>query len=188
MFVGQRVTTPYGVGVILEVRNTEQVVVQPINWKMANDQKPTFYMSTSNVKPLFGINESVSCMFGIGIVKQIRSDDGIYVVTLSSWQLANRKSPTLYLNDQSLSKLESSPTSIVKSNSLSSFQVIYQLATTEKDFAKDAYKSKRFEEAKLRFAAAIDTMRVSASFVNEFRMRQCYIFYLLIEDRRRNVQ
>lgn len=160
MFVGQKVITPYGVGSVQEIRSNGQLVVVPSNWKLANNQKPTFYMNAASVKPFFGIDENIVCSFGAGVVKDIRDEDGIYVVTLTNWQLANGKSPTLYLNEQSLMR-PSSKHDEKKEPGPNSFALVYKDAMAEKDLAKAAYLAKRFEEAKLRYATAVDTMRVS---------------------------
>jgi len=47
----------------------------------------------------------VNTPFGKGLILKIRSEDGIYVVTLLNWKLATDKSPVLYLNKSALSKV-----------------------------------------------------------------------------------
>jgi hypothetical protein len=161
MFDGQSVTTPYGRCIVEKIRG-ECVVVRPTNWHLANNQPPTFYLNKASVQPFFNISEKVVCTFGIGIVQDIRND-GIYIVTLTNWQLANGKSPTLYLNEKSLSKTTSSSakTEEKKAVNPNSFALVFKDALAEKELAKVAYMAQRFEEAKLRYASAAEIMRVS---------------------------
>lgn len=42
-------------------------------------------------------------IYGTGVVQSIRSD-GIHVVTVQSWKLANNTSPTLYVQADALTK------------------------------------------------------------------------------------
>ena len=64
------------------------------------------------------VNEKVSCTFGKGYITEIRSD-GIHVVKLDNWKLANGKSPTCYLNKASLKSID---LDIHKSNISKAFQ------------------------------------------------------------------
>ena len=48
---GDKVTTPYGAGIVLGVRDSDNaVLVQPTNWVMDRGQKATFYMNPKDVK------------------------------------------------------------------------------------------------------------------------------------------
>jgi len=48
---GDRVTTPYGAGVVLGVRESDNtVIVQPSTWMMDRGQKATFFMNPKDVK------------------------------------------------------------------------------------------------------------------------------------------
>lgn len=160
MFVNQTVVTPYGVGKVLEVKADGKIVVQPTNWFLANNQTPTFYMNPNDVKPFYALNEKVVCSFGVGTIIDCRDVDGIYVVTLDNWKLANDKSPTLYLNEQSLKKYTKGSTES-KAESNFSFAVIYKRAIADKEAAKDLYVAQKFMEAKWRYSRAVEVLRVS---------------------------
>lgn len=140
MFQGQHVSTPYGPGVIKEIRYLEhneaesndvhsnskidKVIINPLNWKMAGGQLPTMYMNSRDVKPLYPIGCVVKTSFGKGIVVKIRTD-GIYVVHLEDWVLANNAVPVLYLNQQSISLIieENEPVRPQKTVSTSDEQI-----------------------------------------------------------------
>lgn len=160
MFVGQKVITPYGEGVVLEIRLGDKIVVQPTTWNLANNQRPTFYMNPNDVKPYFSVGDKVSSAFGSGKIVNYRNDDDIYIITLDNWQLADGKSPTLYLNEQSFKKY-SEPSILTQQDSKNSFVNVYQRAMTEKDLAKDLYVAQKFMEAKWRYSRAVETLRVS---------------------------
>jgi hypothetical protein len=158
VFVNQTVITPYGKGVV-QSKTPNQVVVQPSDWFLANDQRPTFYMSTKDVKPFYQIGETVSCSFGSAIVQNIRDEDGIYIVRSSAWVLANKKSPVFYMNEASLQKV--SLNNDTKRKKEVTFNFAFQAATKLKDLAKELYSEKRFIEAKLKYHEALEQIRVS---------------------------
>mmetsp|Transcript_10395 Transcript_10395/g.15801 ORF Transcript_10395/g.15801 Transcript_10395/m.15801 type:complete len:191 (-) Transcript_10395:135-707(-) len=101
VFLGQIVSTPYGVGKIVEKRENDLVVI-PTSWELAYGQKPTFYLSEQDVSPYFSVNDGVVTQYGYGKVDAIREEDGVYVVTLDTWHLATGNSPTLYLQGDNL--------------------------------------------------------------------------------------
>lgn len=68
-----------------------------------SDQKPSFYIRKEDVKSYFKVGDNVRTVYGTGIIKTIR-EDGVHVVTLNNWKLANNASPTLYLQSIALSK------------------------------------------------------------------------------------
>ena len=105
MFVDQLVSTPYGDGHVIQILDNK-VVVQPLTWTMARNQRPTFYMNASDVQPLFSVGSQVQTVFGRGIIVDFRKVDRMYVVKLDNWKLADNKSPTLYLNQSSFTKLK----------------------------------------------------------------------------------
>jgi len=152
MFVKQKVQTPYGNGFIKEIRPND-IVVQPTAWALANDQKPVFYMNPKDVKPLFAKGDLVSSVFGTGKIIDIRENDGIYVITAMNWLLADGKSPTFFMNDDSFKKLP--PTE---------FEIAWKKAAALKEEAKAQYVQKKFAEAKILYAKVIDTIRVTNSF------------------------
>jgi len=138
LFVGQHVRTQYGAGVVKDVRYNDSdkllssIVINPLHWKMANDQLPTFYMNYRDVTPLYPIGCVVKTSFGQGIVIKIRVD-GIYVIHLQNWVLANNGVPTLYLNQESIAPVLIEPVQtntqdIVESRKVSVFDDIIERA------------------------------------------------------------
>jgi hypothetical protein len=105
VFVGQLLSTPYGVGKIVEKRANDLVIV-PTTWELAYGQKPTFYMRETEVKPFFKVNDPVKTAYGTGKIDAIREEDGVYIVTLDCWALAQGQSPTLYLQGETLAPRE----------------------------------------------------------------------------------
>lgn len=149
MFVNQIVVTPYGQGKIVQISNG-RITVVPTGWDLANGQKPTFYMNPKDVSPVYKVGEVVLSHFGKGRIVDIRESDNIYVVTTTEWTLANGKAPTLYLNESSFKKIP-----------LSEFDIALKKALLVKEQAKEFYATKKFNDAKLKYAAAIDVVRVS---------------------------
>ena len=76
--------------------------------------------SNSNViaNQKFTIGESIHCAFGIGKIDSFRANDQIYVVTLQNWKLAQGQSPTLFLNETSIMKLQTSEENALAENPL----------------------------------------------------------------------
>jgi hypothetical protein len=102
--VGDPVKTPYGEGVVVDVRHN-QIVVQPSAWHMAGGQKATLFLNLKDVKPLFKVGDCVRTLFGVGNIIDIRDHGVPFVIRLQEWKLASMKSPVLYLGEHSL-KLE----------------------------------------------------------------------------------
>ena len=44
MAIGSVVTTPYGIGKVIESRENGMMVIKPSGWNLANNCTPTFYM------------------------------------------------------------------------------------------------------------------------------------------------
>lgn len=158
VFVKQTVITPYGKGIVEQVTEGK-ITVRPSNWLLANDQQPIFYMNPKDVKPFFNIGDRIKCAFGFGVIDSIRDVDGIYVATLTNWALADGKSPTLYLNEQALTKevveKEKKP-----EKKLIGFNDVYPQSLQIKDSAKDLFQEKRYTEAKIKYLEALEKMRV----------------------------
>lgn len=103
-FNNQNVTTPYGNGTFLgPSENPNIIVVQPTGWTMARETKPTFYLNPKDVKPLFAVGSAIYTIFGEGTIIEFRELDCMYVVTLAKWKLAQGQSPSLYLQESSMS-------------------------------------------------------------------------------------
>jgi hypothetical protein len=99
--LGDSVKTPYGDGVVVDLRN-HQVVVRPTTWAMANGQKATFYMNPKDVEQMFRVGDVVRTVYGVGEVQNIRPSDGFYIVILRDWKLASGQSPVLYLEGRAM--------------------------------------------------------------------------------------
>lgn len=104
-FIGQLVSTPYGMGKVLEVRECH-AVIEPLTWQMDRQQKPTFFISHKDVSPLYSKGDLVSTVYGNGYIESIREEDATYIVLLDHWKLAQGQSPTLYLRAEALSRRE----------------------------------------------------------------------------------
>ena len=104
LFLNQNVITPYGKGVYLGPSENPLIIkVQPTNWVMARETKPTFFMNPKDVKPLYVIGSLVSLTYGDGVITGFRESDCMYIVELSNWRLAQGQSPSLYLQESALS-------------------------------------------------------------------------------------
>lgn len=160
LFVSQKVLTPYGVGKISELRS-EDVIVIPSEWQMACGQKPTFYLNVKDVKPFYNINSSIRCSFGNGKVVSIRTTDGIYVVQLDTWQLADGKSPTLYLNEASIEiPAAPKPVEVAKKSSYTADCLAKCLKA--KNDAADFFKKSELFNARSKYLEAVEVLQVSS--------------------------
>ena len=109
------VSTVYGVGFILEIREND-FVVKLMNWKLAQGQSPTLYLAKESLKKvtlktveldtkIVSKGDNVVTVYGDGFVESVRKDKSDYVVKLNNWKLAQGQSPTLYLAKQALTKI-----------------------------------------------------------------------------------
>ena len=106
--VGDNVKTTFGVGKITAIRSDNIHVCSLYKWDLANGCKPTLYMNPSSLIKSAGPTDlipgdKVKCSFGVGVVKSIR-DDGIVIVSLDNWSLANNSKPVLFMNPNSVTK------------------------------------------------------------------------------------
>lgn len=104
-FIGQLVSTPYGTGKVLEVRDCHSVI-EPLTWQMDRNQKPTFNINHKDVNPLYSVGDLITTVYGNGYIKSIREEDATYIIFLDHWKLAQGQSPTLYLQAQAFSRRE----------------------------------------------------------------------------------
>lgn len=107
--VGDKVQNNFGTGEILEIRDDGIYVVTLTNWYMADGKSPKLYLQESAIKKIpssssIKTGDKVACNFGTGHVQDVRAD-GVYVVTLTNWFMADGKSPTLYLQESALTKI-----------------------------------------------------------------------------------
>ena len=63
--------------------------------------------SVKKHKAVFKAGDSVSTVWGSGKVQSFRESDGLYVVLLDDWKLAQGQSPTLYLGADSMKEIKS---------------------------------------------------------------------------------
>lgn len=160
LFIGQLVSTPYGDGAVLQILDGK-VVVQPITWMMAQNQRPTFYMNSKDVQPLFNVGSPVQSVFGRGTITEFREMDRMYVITLDNWKLADGKSPTLYLNPTSFSKVKTESIAAVDTVSASEKQFNADLAAAI-EFKSEAtahFKNGDIAAARLKYMSALETLQ-----------------------------
>lgn len=162
-FVGQQVLTPYGKGVINRIRECDVVVI-PTGWQMADGQKPTFFLNTKDVTAEYKVDDAVETPFGTGTITGVRYEDGVYIVRLKDWQLADGKSPTLYLNQSSISKpvqTEATPTP-------NNFTIYLEKALVAKQEATSAFKKGDLEKARTKYLDALGLIQhVKGEMTNE---------------------
>lgn len=170
-FINQQVITPYGRGIVetlrLSASSTDEsmVIVRPYDWVLANEQKPIFYLNVKDVQPVYPKGCVVSTVFGVGEVHEVR-EDGIYIVRLKHWILANNKRPTLFLNESSLThykETEVSKSSQETDNSenleKSMFEKQLQEALTLKNEANEHFKKGELEDAKSKYIESVTILR-----------------------------
>jgi hypothetical protein len=108
---GDKVTCNFGSGTVQDVRADGVYVVTLSNWFMADGKSPTLYLQESALTKIvvgksstFTKGDKVTCNFGTGELLDIRAD-GVYVVTLFNWFMADGKSPKLYLQESAIKKV-----------------------------------------------------------------------------------
>ncbi len=113
---GDRVQTPFGVGVVTDKRPGDYVVMLDKEvWELAYGQRPTLYLAPHMLKrlsspaPIVGGERCVT-QFGSGYVLSTKPD-GMLVVESDKWQLAYSSTPILHLQRSMVSR----PTSKVAS-------------------------------------------------------------------------
>ena len=176
MFAGMLVSTPYGQGEIVELRKTDDslihCIVSPTSWLMTGGQKPTFYLNIKDAKPLYGVDQNVSTVYGSGTVTEIREADQIFVVRLESWKLADGKSPTLFLNQSALSlPALRDEAAIEKQKQSEKFDAVLAKALAAKNDATAAFKKSDMMTARSHYLLALETMQVYST---------CHLFNILI--------
>jgi hypothetical protein len=129
MFAGQHVTTPYGKGIIKDVRENGAVVT-PTSWRLAGGQAPQFFLHKKDISPLFNIGDHVKTAYGIGEIKSIRTSDGIHVVKLVNWKQAVGNTPELYIHGQSLEPIDKDSTNNSNNPTLNEHFCVNMLVNT----------------------------------------------------------
>ena len=120
-------------------------------------------MGSSELKSTFSVGDNVSSLFGEGKIVEIRESDDIHVVTLNNWSLANRQSPTLYLNSSSI-KLKQPE--IVKKTFEEDVLEQLEISNTKKSTASALFEKKEYFEARNQYFDALGCMRVRTSSTN----------------------
>lgn len=162
--IHQKVKTPYGTAIVekIDIRTNDRAekylvyVARPTSWKLANNLAPRFYLNPNDVKPFFQVGDEITTVFGAGKIINHRDEDNIYIVQLDNWKLATGKSPTLYLNQDAIAHAIKKE----KINEQFSFDVLYKKATEAKEKAKTLYQEKKFFEAKVEYAKALEVIKV----------------------------
>lgn len=184
LFVGQSVTCLGNVsGTVTAIRTQDGVITMAVitasNWLLANNKPPIFYMNPASVVPLFKCGDMISCTFGKGEIKEIRND-GVFVVTLANWFLADGKSPILYLQESALSKYTSGKEVVPDLvDSKTYVEECITKATLYKNEATDFYKAGDYASARGKYLEALGAMHYlhsdlsNAEKANVFEMVSC---------------
>ncbi len=131
--IGEIVKTPYGKGRILETREIHYLI-EPLDWEIAGSvfslffspcfvcfvliflslsfqphwfhsgQKPLFYIKKGDISPHYLIGDLVQTIYGSGVIDLIRGD-GVHVITVQSWKLANETTPKLFVQAEAIRKV-----------------------------------------------------------------------------------
>lgn len=158
--MNQKVSTPYGPGKVIKVREFDYVV-EPSSWRLAAGQKPTFFMNPKDVQPFFQIGDNVKCSFGSGQIIDYNDKTNIYVVTLLNWKLATGKSPTLFLNDESMAPEEMTAAAKAEKEAVVRTEQMLLEASVLKEEAKELYCQRKYEEAVARYHEVNARLQIS---------------------------
>jgi hypothetical protein len=164
--IGDKINTVFGNGIITNYRTNDATYIVILdNWKLANDKSPTLYLQQSSltkieekkeieIKKSFAIGDKINTVYGKGIITNYRTNDATYIVILDNWKLANDKSPTLYLQQSSLTKFEE------KKEEVSYYNTCVENAINLKSEAGKLFKNTNFEEAKMKYLEALRSIQV----------------------------
>ncbi len=101
--IGDKVSSIYGEGFVIEVRPEEAVVIEMSSWELAFGQKPKAYLQKGHYEKIsvdssLQVGDKVKSIYGEGIVKEIRANDEVVMeMTSESWSLAEGQRPTAFL-------------------------------------------------------------------------------------------
>jgi len=168
LFIGGIVNTPFGLSSITSIEKN-QIVCKPLEWKLAQNQIPTFYLNPNDIKPIRNVSnvnsytkkQFVMSNYGIGQLNKKRKSDGICEVSLVDWTLANGKNPTLYCKLDNIQKFNAGDrmitkeTTIVKEDPRERIKKLITDAIASKEKATSLFKQEKFEEAKEEYIKAI---------------------------------
>jgi hypothetical protein len=107
--VGTTVDTVYGPSNVQSIRGDGTHVARPLNWKLANNTVATLYLQSDAVKLYqtggFSEGDEVMTVFGRGFIESKRVKEGDLVIKLHYWALAQRQSPTCYMQPENVVKI-----------------------------------------------------------------------------------
>ena len=112
-FVGEIVHTPYGEGVVVEKRQQGFLVVRPTKWNLAYGQKATFFIHQRDTQPAYKTGDLVKTAYGTGYISQTRARDGMYIIHLNEWVLANGIRPVIFTKGSHLTLITPSKVSLL---------------------------------------------------------------------------
>ena len=106
--VGDRVKSIYGEGIVRELRNGGEAVIEMMTWELAGGQRPTAFLQKAHYEKIDAtyvqVGDKVKSIYGEGIVKEIRAGEEV-VIEMTSWELAGGQKPTAFLQKGNYEKL-----------------------------------------------------------------------------------
>ncbi len=150
LFIGLKVETLYGNGVITSIREDGTIIVDHSNWRLANDTIPRLYMNKESITPLFAPGVLVRTSYGKCRVISIR-EDGMFVLGAENWRLANNTIPKLYMQQDTLTLDRESKIARRVRNKIDS-------CAQGKNMGAKLYSEKKFEEARDKYFLALRSL------------------------------
>jgi cytochrome c553 len=158
------VETPFGKGMVIRTRKRSTKTDAPITREieLLNWTKPDNVKSLSRPSMLYSqeifpsiraaVGSEVTTLWGRGKVEEIR-DDGVVVVTISSWRLGGRSKVTCFLSQNSVQ--------VVRSKKVYEMTVFEKVehAHQLKEKANSRFTAKEYSEAVQIYAEAVDAVR-----------------------------
>ncbi len=160
---GDIVRTPYGECIVDSVReggsiSETSILCHPTAWQLAeySSSQPRFYLNPKDVqRKLLKPGDLVQCAYG-GAGKIVEVRPLHYVVTLKNWQLADGKSPVLYLMHSAVSidtAAQEERKALIKRQA--GWNDLIEKAISAKNVASTFFKEKKFEDAKRAYLGAL---------------------------------
>ena len=160
---GDLVKTPYGECVVDSVREApfRSVLCTPVAWKLADysSSQPRFFLNPKDVrKKLLMPGDLIKCPYGgAGKILEVRQYH--YKVALDNWQLADKKSPTLYLMHSAVTAdIEAQKAAAEQKRKRSQWNNMLTIAVSNKDKAAALFKKKDYEGAKKAYLDALSAL------------------------------
>lgn len=192
------VVTPYGKGLVVRSRQNGTGVkeIELIDWNesrkahliggnSSNNKQKTrsnmLYSSTNfpSIKPEIG--SDVITTFGRGKVVELRDDDDVIVVRLSSWRLAGRSNVTCYFSSSSVGQ----SVHVVRPHRIYEMSVYEKIEHAQKlkESAATSFSTKNYQDALQKYAEAVDAVRYiqhrgdSTNFVRFVYIKSSFLIY-----------